>query len=44
MFLSVEKPVPVNGQTVPMQNTGSPLTLAVLALLGIVGGSLYSKI
>lgn len=43
-FLSVGKPKPCNGQTVPMQSTGAPLALAALALLGIVGGSVYSKL
>ncbi|OPY26972.1 MAG: hypothetical protein A4E27_00639 [Methanobacterium sp. PtaU1.Bin242] len=43
-FLSVGKPKPCNGQTVPMQSTGAPLALAVLAFLGIVGGSVYGKL
>lgn len=43
-FLSVGKPKPCNGQTVPMRSTGAPLALAALALLGIVGGSVYGKL
>jgi len=35
--------IPVNGQTVPMQKTGAPLALATLGLLGIIGGTLYSR-
>lgn len=42
-FLSVGTPKP-HGQTVPMQSTGAPLALAALALLGIVGGSVYGKL
>jgi hypothetical protein len=37
-------PQPVNGETVPMQETGSPLALAVLGLLGIAGGAIYGKL
>lgn len=36
--------VTVNSETVPMQNTGVPLALAVLSLLSIIGGTIYSKI
>lgn len=47
-FLSVVSPDPDNGKnasgnTVPMQDTGVPVVLTALALLGIVGGSLYDK-
>jgi hypothetical protein len=45
-FLSVEPtPVnPVNGETIPMQNTGVPVALAALSLLSIIGGTLYGKL
>ncbi len=45
-FLSVpcRPPHPVNGATVPMQNTGSPLAVAALGLLGIIGGAVYGKL
>lgn len=33
----------VNAATVPMQNTGIPITAAILGLLGIIGGVVYSK-
>jgi hypothetical protein len=33
----------VRGECVPMQNTGSPVALAALALLGIIGGALYGN-
>jgi hypothetical protein len=38
-------PVPkVCGKHVPMQETGTPLALAALGLLGIIGGGLYSRL
>jgi hypothetical protein len=40
-FLSVE---PVNGETVPMQETGTPVALAALGLLGILGGAVYGRL
>lgn len=45
-FLSVEpQPQPVvNATTVPMKTTGSPLALAMLAILSIIGGSVYGKL
>lgn len=45
-FLSVEPtPTPVtNAATVPMQATGLPIALAVLAFLAILGGSAYGKL
>lgn len=33
-----------NAATVPMQNTGAPIALAVLALLSIIGGITYGKL
>ncbi|MCE5213374.1 MAG: hypothetical protein LLF83_01465 [Methanobacterium sp.] len=33
-----------HGETVPMQATGSPLALAALGLLGILGGAVYGKL
>jgi hypothetical protein len=35
---------PVNGQTIPMQKTGTPLAALFLALIVILGGSAYSKL
>ena len=45
-FLSVPcpPPCPVNGATVSMQATGSPLAVAALGLLSIIGGAVYGKI
>ena len=46
-FLSVApepKPSSANAATVPMQDTGAPLALAALGLLGIIGGAVYSKL
>jgi hypothetical protein len=43
-FLSVPCPTPVSGATVPMQATGSPLALAALGLLSIIGGAVYGKL
>jgi len=43
-FLSVPCPPPVSGATVPMQATGSPLAVAALGLLSIIGGAVYGKI
>jgi hypothetical protein len=34
---------PVNGETVPMKTTGSPLAVAALGLLSIIGGAVYSR-
>ena len=34
---------PCHGK-VPMQNTGTPLALAALGLLGVIGGTVYSRI
>ncbi len=34
----------VNGATIPLQDTGVPVALAALALLGIIGGTLYGKL
>lgn len=33
-----------HGPCVPMQETGAPLALAALGLLGIIGGAIYGKI
>jgi hypothetical protein len=33
-----------NAATVPMQNTGAPITAAILGLLGIIGGTIYSRL
>jgi len=35
---------PVNGETVPMHNTGVPLAAAALGLMSIVGGTIYGKL
>jgi hypothetical protein len=43
-FLSVPCPTPVSGATVPMQATGSPLAIAALGLLSIIGGAVYGKL
>ncbi len=45
-FLSVPCPCPHPpcGATVPMQATGSPLALAALGLLSIIGGAVYGKL
>lgn len=38
-------PTPIiNGETVPMQNTGAPLAMMALGLLGVIGGTIYGKI
>ena len=41
-FISVAEPV--NAATIPMQDTGSPLALAAMGLLSIVGGTVYGKL
>ncbi|MCE5214934.1 MAG: hypothetical protein LLF83_09485 [Methanobacterium sp.] len=47
-FLSVPCPPPCPhppcGATVPMQATGSPLAVAALGLLSIIGGAVYGKL
>ena len=45
-FLSVPCPCPHPpcGATVPMQATGSPLAMAALGLLSIIGGAVYGKL
>jgi hypothetical protein len=43
-FLSVPCPPPVSGETVPMKATGSPLALAALGFLSIIGGAVYGKL
>jgi hypothetical protein len=44
-FLSVSPgPQPVNGATVPMQATGTPLAVVALGLLTVIGGTVYSKL
>ena len=43
-FLSVPCPPPCHGATVPMQATGSPLAVAALGLLSIIGGAVYGKL
>lgn len=48
-FLSVNpvpvNPVnPINGATIPMQDTGAPVTLATLALLSVIGVTVYGKL
>jgi hypothetical protein len=43
-FLSVPCPTPVSGETVPMKSTGSPLAIAALGLLSIIGGAVYGKL
>ncbi|MCE5214256.1 MAG: hypothetical protein LLF83_06000 [Methanobacterium sp.] len=43
-FLSVPCPPPCRGATVPMQTTGSPLAVAALGLLSIIGGTVYGKL
>ncbi|MDD1774469.1 MAG: hypothetical protein LUQ24_02930 [Methanobacterium sp.] len=40
-FLSVAQ---VSGETVPMQDTGTPLAVAALGLISIVGGTVYGKL
>jgi len=35
---------PCHGATVPMQATGTPIALAALGLLGIIGGTLYGRL
>ncbi len=40
----VPEPEPVSAETVPMQETGTPLALAALGLLSIIGGGLYSRL
>jgi hypothetical protein len=35
---------PQQQRTVPMQNTGAPITVAMLGLLGIIGGTIYSRL
>jgi hypothetical protein len=42
-FLSVGSE-PVNAETVPMQSTGTPVAIAALGLLAIIGGSVYGRI
>ncbi len=42
-FLSTSENASAKTVTVPMQNTGAPLALAALGLLGILGGTIYSK-
>lgn len=48
-FISVEpvppgpEPVPVAAGTVPMQTTGSPVALLMLAIFSIIGGTVYCK-
>ncbi|NYB52916.1 MAG: DUF11 domain-containing protein [Methanobacteriaceae archaeon] len=37
------RPEPVNGKTVPMQKTGTPLTILVLAVLMVVSGVFSAK-
>lgn len=34
----------INTNTIPMQNTGAPLTVAILGILSIVGGTIYSRL
>lgn len=36
-------PETVSGATIPLQATGTPITLAILALLGVMGGALYGR-
>lgn len=43
-FLSVPCRPPCHGATVPMQATGSPLAVAALGLLTIIGGAVYGKL
>ncbi len=43
-FLSVPCGPCPHGQTVPMQATGSPLAVAALGLLSIIGGAVYGKL
>lgn len=42
-FLSVAEPV-TSAQTIPMQDTGTPITAAALGLLSIMGGIIYGKL
>ncbi|GAB6056555.1 hypothetical protein JCM15415_18710 [Methanobacterium movens] len=42
-FMGVACPVPIDAATVPMQKTGTPLALALVGLLGIIGGTIYGK-
>ncbi len=42
-FLSTSENASAKTVTVPMQNTGAPLALAALGLLGILGGTIYSR-
>jgi hypothetical protein len=46
-FLSVEpsdNTAITNAANVPMQNTGAPITAAILGLLAIIGGTVYSRL
>ncbi|MCE5213568.1 MAG: Ig-like domain-containing protein [Methanobacterium sp.] len=38
------QPYPVNASTVSMPSTGSPLAALMLGLLGIMGGTIYSRL
>ncbi|HSP87611.1 MAG TPA: hypothetical protein VLN45_05725, partial [Ignavibacteriaceae bacterium] len=42
-IMSTSENVSAKTVTVPMQNTGAPLALAAIGLLGILGGTIYSR-
>ena len=43
-FYGVECPVEPSAATVPMQKTGTPLAVAALGILSLIGGVAYSKL
>ncbi|QUH23096.1 hypothetical protein HYG87_04580 [Methanobacterium alkalithermotolerans] len=43
-FYGIECPVEPSAATVPMQKTGTPLAVAALGILSLIGGVAYSKL
>ncbi len=43
-FYGIESPIEPSAATVPMQKTGTPLAVAALGILSLIGGVAYSKL